>query len=120
MNQSSNGREGYASVPAMDPDAEPLLESPVGRENDYGAADQGTPADDEVRRPEADAHTVGEVTGHHDPGTGAEETEDGFDDYEEAVRHGSEDLPTGTGLEDRPGELPVFEQRLTEPKTVDR
>ncbi len=120
MTQSSNGREGYANVPAVDPDDEPLLETPVGRENDYGAADQGTLADEEIRRPEADTHTVGEVTGHHDPGSGAEETDDGFDDILEAVRQAAEDIPTGDGLEDRPGELPVFERSLTPPRTVKR
>jgi hypothetical protein len=117
-NANSSGREGNATVPAVDPEVEPLLESPLGRENDFGAADQGTLADEEVRRPEADVHPVSEITGHHDPGSGAEETDDGLDDYAEAVRHGAEDLPTGDGIEDRPGELPVFERGLTPPKTV--
>jgi hypothetical protein len=115
---NSPGRAGYANEPEVTSLDEPLLESPTGRENDYGAADQETLADDEIRRPEADAHPLSEMTAHHDPGSGAEETDDGLDDIVEAVRHAAEDIPTADGLEDRPAEMPVFERSLTQPKTV--
>jgi hypothetical protein len=111
-------RGGYANEPEVAAEDEPLLESPAGRENDFGAIDQETVTDDEVRRPETDAHPRSEITGRHDPGSAAEDTEDGLDDIGEAVRHAAEDIPTGDGLEDRPGELPVFERSLTEPRTV--
>lgn len=122
MNQSGNGggRDGYANEPEVTAEDEALLETPFGRENDFGASDKGTVADDEVRRPEADAHPRSEVTGRHDAGSGADETDDGLDDILEAVRHAAEDIPTGDGVEDRPGELPVFERSLMPPRTVKR
>ena len=33
-----------------------------------------------------------EITGRHDEGSGANETIDGLDEYQEAARHGTEDI----------------------------
>jgi hypothetical protein len=113
------GRSTYANEPEVAAADEPLLETPTGREYDSGASDQETLADDEVRRSDVGAHSLSEITGQHDAGSAAEETEDGLDDIAEAVRHAAEDIATGHGREDRPAELPVFERSLTEPRTVD-
>jgi len=56
-----------------------------------------------------------EVTGRHDPGSGANETADGLTSLEEAIRRGAEDTPIGAPereLED----LPVFDRADALPK----
>lgn len=90
-----------------------LLETPLGRENDFGAADRDDVVDAEIRRPEIASHPRSEVTGRHDEGSGANETIDGLDEYQEAVRHGAEDVPDKrTTLKD----IPVFDRAEVEPK----
>jgi hypothetical protein len=54
------------------------------------------------------------VTGRHDAGSGANETEDGLDSNEEAIRHGAEDIPIGSG--DEADDVPVFDRADTLPK----
>jgi hypothetical protein len=94
-----------------------LLETPAGRENDCGSSDKTTVANREIRRNDVGARPRSQITGQHEPGTGAVETEDGLDERSEALRRAAEDLPTGGGREDRPRETPVFERGRTAPKT---
>lgn len=97
------------------PSDAPLLETPTGRENDFGAADENTLTEDEIVRPEVASHPRSEVTGRHDEGSGANETIDGLDEYQEAARHGAEDIPVSD--RDREFEnLPVFDRAESEPK----
>ena len=103
--------------PAADvlrPEDRALLESPLGRENDFGA-DPGTLAEDEIRHPEVGAHPKSEITGRHDEGSGANETIDGLDEMQEAVRHATEDLPASEKGDDFE-KLPVFDRAEAEPK----
>jgi hypothetical protein len=55
-----------------------------------------------------------EVTGKHDEGSGANETEDGLDEVAESIRHNAEDIPTGRG--DDFEKLPVFDRAEAERK----
>ncbi|TMJ04895.1 MAG: hypothetical protein E6G97_05195 [Alphaproteobacteria bacterium] len=103
--------------PAADvlrPEDRVRLESPLGRENDFGA-DPGTLAEDEIRHPEIESHPKSEVTGRHDEGSGANETIDGLDEMQEAVRHATEDLPASERGDDFK-KLPVFDRAESEPK----
>jgi len=95
----------------------PLLETPAGRSDDAGLDAHGNPtiADAEVHRGDVGAVPRSEVTGAHEPGTG-DETIDGLDETEEAVRIAAEDTPIGSGREDRRADLPVFEKRFTKAK----
>ena len=82
-------------------------------DNDFGAVDRDVITDDEVRPPEIAARPRSEVTGRHDEGSGANETIDGLDEYQEATRHGAEDVPDKrTTLKD----IPVFDRADVEPK----
>jgi hypothetical protein len=97
------------------PSDRPLLETPMGRENDFGASDENAENNDEIERPEALTHPVSEVTARHDKGSGANETIDGLDEYQEAARHGAEDIPVSD--RDREFEkLPVFDRAESERK----
>ena len=91
-----------------------LLESPLGRENDFGA-DPGTLAEDEIRHPEVGARPMSTITGRHDEGSGANETIDGLDEIQEAVRHAAEDIPASEKGDDFK-RLPVFDRAEAEPK----
>ena len=91
-----------------------LLESPLGRENDFGA-DPGTIAEDEIRHPEVGARPMSTITGRHDEGSGANETIDGLDEIQEAVRHAAEDIPASEKDDDFK-RLPVFDRAEAEPK----
>lgn len=92
------------------------LESAMGRSDDGGLSDRGTLAEEEVRSVNVAARPRSDVTGAHEPGTG-DETADGFDETQEAVRRSAEDMPVGGGRDERTAELPVFERPLAEPKT---
>src|SRR5689334_21425587 len=70
-----------------------LLETPEGRENDFGASDRDELINEEIERPEISSHPRSETTGRHDEGSGANETLDGLDQYQEAIRHAAEDIP---------------------------
>jgi hypothetical protein len=91
-------------------DAAVLLETPFGHEDDQGA-EPGSIAEDEVRRP-AGGRPRSEITGVHDDGAGANETEDGLDGYAESARQEAEDVAVG---EDRP-DTPVFDRSDAPPK----
>lgn len=97
------------------PEDRALLESPLGRENDFGASDEGTLNEDEIERPEVLSRPRSQVTGRHDEGSGANETIDGLDEIQEAIRHGAEDIPPSD--RDRDFErLPVFDRAESERK----
>jgi len=93
-----------------------LLESPLGRENDFGLADHGTLNEDEVVRPEIASRPKSEITGRHDEGSGANETIDGLDEYQEAIRHAAEDIPASEKPGDDFERLPVFDRAESERK----
>ena len=101
--------------PDAPPDARVLLETPVGRENDFGAVDRGTLNEDELRRPEIMSQPKSAITGRHDEGSGANETIDGLDEIQEAIRHGAEDIPASEEGDDFK-RLPVFDRAENEPK----
>ena len=103
-----------AAAAVLKPEDRVLLESPLGREDDFGA-DPGTLAEDEIRHPEVGAHPKSEITGRHDEGSGANETIDGLDEMQEAVRHATEDLPASERGDDFE-KLPVFDRAEAEPK----
>ena len=92
-----------------------LLETPEGRENDFGASDEGALNNDELERPEIASRPRSEITGRHDEGSGANETIDGLDEYQEAVRHGAEDIPASERRKTI-DDIPVFDRAETEPK----
>ena len=97
------------------PSDAPLLETPMGRENDFGASDESAENNDEIERPEVLSRPRSEITGRHDEGSGANETVDGLDEYQEAARRGAEDIPVSD--RDREFEnLPVFDRAESEPK----
>jgi len=97
------------------PSDAPLLETPSGRENDFGASDEGQLNEDELRRPEVLSRPRSEITGRHDEGSGANETIDGLDEIQEAVRHAAEDIPASEKGDDFK-RLPVFDRAEAEPK----
>ena len=97
------------------PSDAPLLETPMGRENDFGAVDENTPNNDELARPEILSRPRSLITGRHDEGSGANETIDGLDETAEALRQGAEDIPVSD--RDREFEnLPVFDRATSERK----
>jgi hypothetical protein len=98
----------------VNPEERVLLEGPLGRENDSGA-DPGTLAEEEIRHPEVGAVPMSTITGRHDDGSGANETLDGLDEIQEAVRHAAEDVPASERGEDFE-DLPVFDRAEAEPK----
>ena len=114
-----------------------LLETPGGREQDSGAGDRDTSLDESLRDDRAADFADARLEGlRHTVAPLDDETEDGLDDTEEAVRRSAEDTVEGpdeealaedaavdeTAAEDvlddeKSPELPVFEEPLTEPKT---
>ncbi|MEA2871426.1 MAG: hypothetical protein QOH67_1402 [Hyphomicrobiales bacterium] len=97
------------------PEDRVLLESPLGRENDFGS-DPGTIAEEEIRHPEITSRPKSTITGRHDEGSGANETIDGFDEYQEAIRHAAEDIPASEKPGDDFEKLPVFDRAESERK----
>ena len=71
--------------------------------------------EDDVRVPDASSRPLSEVTGRHDEGSGANETVDGLDEYQEAARHGAEDIPAAERRKTLK-DVPVFDRAGTEPK----
>jgi len=91
----------------------PLLDRPAS-ENPEEVADPRSVAASEVARPLGGVPRS-KVTGRHDAGSGANETEDGLSSTEEAIRHAAEDIPTG-GLEEKIEDVPVFDRADMLPK----
>jgi hypothetical protein len=74
----------------------------------------GKLSEDEVR-PGVGSRPRSEITGRHDEGSGANETADGLDEYQEAARHGAEDIPASERRKTM-ADIPVFDRAETEPK----
>ena len=116
IENKANAASPWANQGAVDSDAAPVLETPEGRNDDKGLSDRGTAMDADARNVAVGAQPRSAVTAFHDPGTGAQENEDGFDEIEEGIRAAAEDTPTGDGAEDAASELPAFERGMTAPK----
>src|SRR3954447_17525952 len=94
-NQSKVSKEDAAS-----------LDSSLGREDHFGMAEASRLVSDEIKQP-IGAHPKSEETGKHDAGSGANETIDGLDSSNEAIRKGAEDIPVGPK---KRKDLPVFDR----------
>lgn len=90
----------------------PLVAGEFGREDNQGA-EPGTLAADDIHQPIGAARRS-EITARHEPGSGANETEDGLSGSEEMTRQIAEDLPTGAG--DDVESIPVFDRGDTLPR----
>lgn len=62
------------------------------------------------------ARQVSLRTNVHDAGSGANETIDGLDSTDEAIRHAAEDIPTGQRPEGQIESVPVFDRAGLPPK----
>ena len=71
--------------------------------------------DDDMQRQDVASRPRSEVTGRHDEGSGANETIDGLDEYQEAARHGAEDIPAAEKRKTLK-DVPVFDRADIEPK----
>ena len=71
--------------------------------------------EDDVGPPEASSRPLSEITGRRDEGSGANETVDELDEYQEAARHGAEDIPAAEKRKTL-RDLPVFDRADIEPK----
>jgi hypothetical protein len=90
-------------------------DTPTGREDHLGLAESGATAGSEINKP-IGARPRSQVTGRHDPGSGANETVDGLTDMDEALRHAAEDTVSG-GEDETDPDLPVFDRADALPKT---
>lgn len=112
MTKNNMPADDTAAATEIDDRDLPLIESPVGREDDQGG-DPGTLAFDEVfHEPAAVPRST--ITGKHDAGSGANETIDGLNSTEEMTRRSAEDVPTGRRTDVR--DLPVFDRGDTLPR----
>ena len=82
---------------------------PASIRTNLGDLDQGE------ARPGVGTHPRSEITGRHDEGSGANETSDGLDEYQEAARRGAEDIPASEKRETL-DDIPVFDRAGIEPK----
>src|SRR6187551_1184983 len=89
----ATARKPASKKSARSPEHEAVPETPLGPENDIDTDDEADLIDEETHRPEIATHPRSEVTARHDEGSGANETVDGLDELQEAVRHGAEDIP---------------------------
>lgn len=101
---------GYANEREIGDGTARTLPGSTGHEDNKGA-DPGTMAADEIDQP-VGAQPRSKVTGRHDPGTGANETEDGLSGTEEMVRRAAEETVPGT----RDRDTPVFDRGRKIPK----
>ena len=69
--------------------------------------------EDDVRQPDVASRPRSDA--RHDEGSGANETVDGLDEYQEAARHGAEDIPASEQRKTLK-DMPVFDRAETEPK----
>ena len=65
--------------------------------------------------PDVGSRPRSEITGRHDEGSGANETVDGLDEYQEAARHGAEEIQASERRKTLK-DVPVFDRADTEPK----
>jgi hypothetical protein len=107
---AKQSRSGYAAEREVDDGTAGTLPSPTGREYNQGAEPETAAAED-IAQP-VGAEPRSNVTGRHDPGSGANETVDGLNDTEEMTRRAAEDTAPGT----RDRDTPVFDRGRTIPK----
>jgi hypothetical protein len=91
-----------------------LLESPTGREDHRGLTESSRVAGSEIKKP-IGARPRSEVTGRHDEGSDANETTDGLNSSEEALRQAAEDTPNGRAPQNE-NDMPVFDRGDALPK----
>lgn len=111
--EKAGWRSEYANEGEIDSGTARTLPGPAGREHRQGAV-PGTASADDVTQP-IGAQPRSEVTGRHDPGTGANETSDGLSETEEMTRRQAEDTALDAIDEDDEGEeeMPVFDRAET-------
>jgi hypothetical protein len=102
----------YANTAQIDETDAPALPGIAGREDNLGA-DPGSDSSLDVYQPVGAVPRI-EVTGAHQPGTGADETADGLSETEEATRRAAEDETEVDDFE----ELPVFDRADAIPKII--
>jgi len=85
----------------------------TGREDHLGLAEASAVAGSEINKP-IGAQPRSEITGRHDPGSGANETVDGLSGTEEALRQAAEETPSGPSNEAE--DIPVFDRAQAMPK----
>jgi hypothetical protein len=105
-------KTGYANTAQVSSSDAPVLPSATGRDGNMGA----DPASDmaaEIDQP-IGAEPRSAITGHHEPGMGANETVDGLNDSEEMLRQATADETEVDDFE----ELPVFDRADAIPKII--
>jgi hypothetical protein len=107
---AASKRPQYANQGEVNQSDAAVLETPFGHDDDQGA-EPGSIAEDEVRRP-LGGRPRSDITGAHDDGAGANETEDGLDGYAESARQEAEDVAAG----DNRSDIPVFDRGDAPPK----
>jgi hypothetical protein len=107
---AASKRPQYANQGEVNQSDAAVLETPFGHDDDQGA-EPGSIAEDEVRRP-LGGRPRSEITGVHDDGAGANETEDGLDGYAESARQEAEDVAVG----ENKSNTPVFDRNGAPPK----
>ncbi|HEV7257571.1 MAG TPA: hypothetical protein VGN82_07295 [Bosea sp. (in: a-proteobacteria)] len=76
-----------------------------------------TPAESPLEAdPIATGRRVSDRTNVHDEGSDANDTPDGLTEFEEAVRHAAEDIPTGSSLAGPTEAIPVFDRAALPPR----
>lgn len=85
----------------------------TGREDHLGLAETHPIAGSEIKKP-IGAQPRSEVTGRHDAGSQANETEDGLNSLDESLRQSAEDTPSGGSARD--ADMPVFDRANAPPK----
>jgi hypothetical protein len=109
---AKNRASRYAnSAEVSDADAT-VLPGITGRDDHLGA-DPGSDSKLDIDQP-IGAQPRSTVTGRHEPGMGANETEDGLSDTEETLRRAAEDETEVDDFE----ELPVFDRADAIPKIL--
>jgi len=89
-------------------------DTPTGREDHLGLAESNATAASEINKP-IGAQPRSRITGRHDAGSGANETDDGLTDADEALRRATEDMPSG-GDDRADADVPVFDRADMLPK----
>src|SRR3954468_21070573 len=103
-NAEMKSQSPYANTSEVSDADAAVLTGVTGRDDNLGA-DEPSPANLDIEQPiGAQPRSAG--TGRHDPGMGANETEDGLSDTEETLRRAAEDETEVDDFE----KLPVFDR----------
>jgi hypothetical protein len=98
----SNARENPAPRPEL-----PQTSSDAGIDETFAQA---------AAMPMSGGRRVSDRTNIHDEGSGANDTDDGLSEEEEAVRHAAEDIPTGQSPTGKTEDIPVFDRASLPPR----